>query len=217
MNEKFKNAYFIIGNAYAGKSTMIELLAKEYNGIWCEENYHDIEKAGLDKNDFPNLSYTANLKDWHDFIRRSPEEYERWINGTSKECEIVELKMLDDILNSNEVKNGKKVFVDTNISIETLQKISDKDHVLVMLTDNNESVNRFFERPDKEKQFLYRLIMDEDNPQKALDNFKECLKRVNSKENYDKFLKSGFNVLLKDNNRSVDETLEIVKKMFKLK
>ena len=35
------NAYFIIGTACAGKSTMIRLLAEKYHGILCEENYHD--------------------------------------------------------------------------------------------------------------------------------------------------------------------------------
>ena len=39
----------------------------------------------------------------------------------------------------------KKIFVDTNISIETLHKISDQDHVLIMLADPEISVNRFFE------------------------------------------------------------------------
>lgn len=46
---------------------------------------------------------------------------------------------------------GKPVFVDTNISIETLKKISDTDHVLIMLADPDISVNLFFNRPDKEK------------------------------------------------------------------
>jgi hypothetical protein len=77
-------------------------------------------------------------------------------------------------------QKSKKVFVDTNIPIETLWKISDKDHVLIMLADPDISVRRFFERHDKEKQFLYQLLMKEDNPEKALDNFRECLKKVNS-------------------------------------
>ena len=38
---RFDNAYFITGTAYAGKSTMVKLLAEKYNGILCEENYHD--------------------------------------------------------------------------------------------------------------------------------------------------------------------------------
>ena len=73
---RFENAYFIIGTAYAGKSTMIELLARKYDGIWCEENYQtrlinelfpDFE---LSKEEFPCLTYMRDLNDWHDFIRR---------------------------------------------------------------------------------------------------------------------------------------------------
>ena len=206
------NIYYIIGNAYAGKSTMIKMLSEKYNGIWCEENYHNKLLKKLDKNEFPNLCYTRDLVDFHDFIRRTPDEYERWINGVSKECEILELEILKTIKNKN-----KKIFVDTNISIETLKKISDKDHVLVMLTDINKSVNEFFNRPDKEKQYLYKLMMDEPDPDKALNNFKECLKRINSKERYLEYLNSGFNVLLRDDNRTPLETLDIVEKLFKLK
>ena len=207
----FKNAYFIIGNAYSGKSTMIKMLADKYNGVHLEENYHDRYTDNLNWDEFPYLSYTKNLVDWHDFIRRTPDEYEKWVNGVSKECEIIELNVLKELTNSD-----KLIFVDTNISIETLKKVVPPGHVLVMLTDNLESVNRFFERSDREKQFLYRLIMEESNPKKALDNFRECLLRINSKENYDKFLNSGFKVLLKDNTRTVDETLKIVEEYFKL-
>ena len=202
LKDLFKDVYFIIGNAYAGKSTMIKLLATKYDGILCEENYHNVLLDKLDKDIFPGLTYTRDLKDFHEFIRRSPDEYERWINETSKECEILELELLKE-----KVKEGKKVFVDTNISIDTLHKIASYSHVLVMLTDNDTSVNRFFEREDREKQYLYRLLQEEANPQAAMDNFKECLRRINSKENYNKFLNSGFQVLIKDENRSVEDRL----------
>ena len=36
----FKNVYFINGTAYAGKSTMVHMLAEAHDGIECEENYH---------------------------------------------------------------------------------------------------------------------------------------------------------------------------------
>ena len=49
MISKFKNVYFINGNAYAGKSTMVKLLAKKYDGIACEENYHDVLLESLSK------------------------------------------------------------------------------------------------------------------------------------------------------------------------
>ena len=207
------NIYYIIGTAYAGKSTMVKLLAEKYSGIACEENYHDkLVDENLDKDEFPCLCYTRDLKDWREFIRRTPDEYAAWIKGTAKECEILELRILDDLK-----KQGRKIFVDTNISIETLRKISDQDHVLVMLSDQMISVNRFFERPDREKQFLYQLLMQEPDPDAAMANFREMLMLVNSKEEYDKFLHSGFKVLLRDDKRTVEETLEIAERMLRLK
>ncbi|MBR0419685.1 MAG: hypothetical protein IJI66_11000 [Erysipelotrichaceae bacterium] len=112
---KFDSAYFIIGNAYSGKSTMIKLLSEKYDGILCEENYHDRFFSDLDHNLFPCLTYTRDLKDWHDFIRRTPEEYAKWIEGAARECEILELQILENL-----TKQDKKVFVDTNISRVTL-------------------------------------------------------------------------------------------------
>ncbi len=208
---KFENTFFIIGTAYAGKSTMVKLLAERYNGIACEENYHNVLLPELDKDKFPNLTYTRDLQDWHDFIRRTPDEYENWIKGSSKECETLEMQILSRLN-----PEGKMVFVDTNIEVETLKQISDMDHVLVMLADPDVSVNRFFERPDSEKQFLYRLIMEEENPELALDNFRECLRRINSQANYDAFLHSGFRVIVRDENRSIEDTFALVERCFGL-
>lgn len=205
--------YYIIGTAYAGKSTMVKLLAQKYDGIACEENYHDsMVDEKLDKEEFPCLCYTRDLQDWREFIRRTPDEYETWIDGVARECEVLELKILEELK-----KQERKIFVDTNISIQTLKKISDTDHVLVMLSDQTVSVNRFFERPDREKQFLYQLLMREPDPDAAMANFREMLTRVNSKEKYDRFLHSGFRVLLRDDNRTVNETLEIVEGLLKLR
>ena len=204
--------YYLNGTAYAGKSTMVKMLAEKYDGIACEENYHDkLVDENLDKNEFPGLCYTRDLEDWPEFIRRTPEEYATWIESVAKECEVLELRILEDLK-----KEDKKIFVDTNISLETLKKISDNDHVLIMLADPMISVNRFFERPDREKQFLYQLLMEEPDPEAAKANFRAMLERVNSKEVYDKFLNSGFNVVTRDDSRTVEETFEIVQKLLKL-
>ena len=154
----FSNVYFINGTAYAGKSTMVKLLAEKYNGIACEENYHDRLLPELSKEDFPCLTYTRDLTDWHDFIRRTPEEYEAWIDGAS-----------------------------------------------------------FFERPDREKQFLYQLIMEEPDPEQALENYRQSLMRIHSQERYDRFLYSGFHVIHRDENRSIEQTLTLVEKAFGLR
>ncbi len=189
---KSDHIYFITGTAYAGKSTMVKRLAEKYNGIACEENYHDALLSGLDQERFPCLTYTRDLQDWRDFIRRTPDEYEAWVKGVSRECEILELDILEQL--STE---GKRIFVDTNISLETLRKISDKEHVLIMLADPDISVNRFFERPDKEKQFLYQLLMAEEDAERAMENA---------------FLNAGFRVIVRDENRSIEDTFALVER-----
>ncbi len=206
------NVYFVIGTSYAGKSTIVKNLAKKHNGIALEENYHDEKLPELDSNEFPNLTYTRDLKDWHEFIRRTPDEYVSWINNVKKECEIVELQILKELLNKPEVQ-GKKIFVDTNICIETLHRISDNKHVLVMLSDPEIGITRFFDRPDPEKQFLYQLMLEEPDPQAALDNYREILTRICSKESYEELENSGFKVIYRDENRTQEETVLLAEEL----
>lgn len=209
---KFSNVYFVNGTAYAGKSTLVKLLAERNNGIACEENYHDALLNELDAAEFPNLCYTRDLADWHDFVRRTPEEYEAWIDGVTRECEALELRILDSLASSD-----RPIFVDTNIRPETLRNITAANHVLIMLADPEISVKRFFDRPDKEKQFLYRLMLEEPNPTAALANFRACLARINSQERYNSFLNAGFPVLLRDETRTVEETADRAEALFGLR
>ena len=208
---RFENIYFINGLAYAGKSTMVRLLAERFHGLACEENYQDRLLPELDKEEFPCLTYTRDLEDFRLFIRRTPDEYARWIQGVTKECETLELRILRDLKDENQL-----VFVDTNISVDTLKKVASPGHVLIMLADPDISVHRFFDRPDAEKQFLYQLLLREADPGAAMDNFRRCLEKINSRENYDAFLHSGFPVIFRDENRSVEETFSLVKKAFGL-
>ena len=212
---KYKNVYFVIGTSYAGKSTLVKNLAKKHSGLALEENYHDEKLDELDSKEFPNLTYTRDLEDWHEFIRRTPDEYVTWINNVQKECEIVELEILEELLSKKEMR-GKKIFVDTNISIETLHKISDENHVLVMLSDPEIGISRFFDRPDPEKQFLYKLMLEEPDPQAALDNYREILTRICSRESYEKFEKSGFKVIYRDENRTEKETVRLAEGLLNL-
>lgn len=210
-----KNVYFIIGTSYAGKSTAVRNLAKRHLGIALEENYHDAKLPELDSKAFPNLCYTRDLQDWHEFIRRTPEEYVTWLKNVKKECEIIELQMIEELLEKPEMRE-KKIFVDTNICIDTLHRITDTLHVLVMMAPPEDGINRFFDRPDAEKQFLYQLMMEEPDPQAALDNYREMLTQLHSKESYDELENSGFAVIWRDENRSVEQTMDLADRVFGL-
>ena len=206
-----ENFYFFTGTSYAGKSTMVHLLAQKYDGIECGENYHDNYESELDPKEFPALCYTRDLKDWHDFIRRTPEEYAAWIAAAKKECEIIELRMIEKM-----ETHGRKVFVDTNICPATLHKITDIKHVMVMLSPREMAINRFFDRPDKEKQFLYQLMMEEPDPQAALENYRHGLELIHSQESYDELLNSGFEINMRDDKLGLEGTMALIEKKFGL-
>ena len=70
LRELLKNCYFIIGTAYAGKSTMVRLLAQKHDGIECGENYHDVLMEATDPAHQPNLGYFQTMGGWHEFVSR---------------------------------------------------------------------------------------------------------------------------------------------------
>lgn len=77
-------------------------------------------------------------------------------------------------------------------------------------------INHFFDRPDAEKQFLYRLMLEEPDPQAALDNYREMLTLLHSKESYDELLNAGFTVIWRDENRTFEQTMDLADQAFGL-
>ncbi|MCL2593000.1 MAG: hypothetical protein FWD82_06510, partial [Defluviitaleaceae bacterium] len=76
-----KNVMFINGTSYAGKSTMVKMLADKYELVHCGENYNCIPDGILTPDKYPNLCYFQTMKDWQEFINRTPQEYSDWIAG----------------------------------------------------------------------------------------------------------------------------------------
>ena len=191
---------------------MVRLLAEKYDGICCGENYHDELMELIDPVHQPALSYFDTMSGWQEFIGRTPEEYDEWIVNVSKEAAELEIMLLIRL-----TQTGKKIFVDTNISVDILKEISDYHHVAIMLSPQWTSVNRFFDRPDPEKQFLYQKLLEAPDPEAAIANFRKCMEKINSREHFDEFANSGFYVQHRDENRSVEESLELLERHFELK
>lgn len=207
----FQNVYFFNGTAYAGKSTMVRLLAEKYDGICCGENYHDQLSHLIDPVHQPNLSYFQTMSFWQEFISRTPEAYDAWITGTSREAAELEILLLIQLS-----AQGKKIFVDTNIPVDILRQISDYHHVAILLSPQGMSVSRFFDRPDPEKQFIYRQLLEAPDPDAALENYRKCLERINSPEHYAEFAESGFFTHLRTEESTIEGTLELLERHFGL-
>lgn len=213
LKDYLRNCYFINGTAYAGKSTMCAMLSQRYDMVLCGENYNlDRIRAVARPEVQPNICYMNTKPSWEHFVSRSPEQYEAWVDGNQRELpgfEIAELIRLS---------GEKKVIVDTNIPCDLLWQISDYDHVAILLTDQAMSVERFFDREDPEKQFLLSVIEGCPDPEWALQNFKDCIARVNSPERYNAFLNSGFFTLVRPegDGDTREEMLSALARHFKL-
>ena len=208
-----KNVYFITGTAYAGKSTAVKMLAEKYGLVCCGENYHmAVSDIVATPETHPDLCYNKMLKDWRDFVRRSPEEYERWIYSVGREAAEFEIAELISL------SRDKKVIVDTNIPLDVLKEISDYEHVAVMLCPNSMSVERFFDRSDPEKQFLLNVIDSCENSGEVMENYRRGLSRINSREHYDEYANSGFfTVVRQDNDADTrEEVCDAIAKHFGL-
>ena len=206
-----KNVYFITGTAYAGKSTMVKMLAARYDLIECGENYHmEVSEKVATTETHPDLCYNRLLTDWRDFVSRTPEEYERWIYAVGREAAEFEVAELIAI------SQDKKVIVDTNIPLDLLKEISDYGHVAVMLSPQSMSVERFFDRADPDKQFLLNVIDSCDDPVAVMENYRQGLARINSQEHYDEYANSGFFTVIREDNGidTRDEVCNILAKHF---
>lgn len=208
-----KNVYFITGTAYAGKSTMVQMLSERYGMIPCGENYHmAVSEQVATPDTHPDLCYNRSLRDWRDFVTRTPQEYERWIYAVGREAAEFEVAELIAISQMG------KVIVDTNIPLDLLWEISDYDHVAVMLSPQSMSVDRFFDRSDPDKQFLLSVIDSCDDPAAVMENYRQGLARINSREHYDEYAASGFfRVIREDNGEDTrDEMCEKIARHFGL-
>jgi dephospho-CoA kinase len=206
-----KNVYFITGTAYAGKSTMVKMLAERYDLTECGENYHmEVSERVATPETHPDLCYNRQLTDWRDFVTRPPEEYERWIYAVGREAAEFEVAQLIAI------SQDKKVIVDTNIPIDLLKEISDYNHVAVMLSPQSMSVERFFDRNDPDKQFLLNVIDSCDDPVSVMENYRQGLAMINSKDHYDEYANSGFFTVVREDNGidTREQVCDIIAKHF---
>jgi len=60
------------------------------------------------------------------------------------------------------------------------------------------------------------LILEEPDPEYAMQDYRKGLEMINSEETYNAFLNSGFNIILRDENRTIDETVALAEEAFGL-
>ena len=206
-----KNVMFINGTSYAGKSTMVKMLADKYGLIHCGENYDCIPQGIVTPDKYPNLGYFQIMKDWQEFYSRTPEEYDNWILGSSRELVEFEVTYL------MRISHSQKVIVDTNLPADVLREIADYNQVAVMLAPPAMAIENFFNRDD-DKPLILEQIKKMDNPEKGMANYHAILERICRQEYNDQWASSGFFTIVRKDTTSDTriETMGILAKHFGL-
>ena len=163
-----RNVYFINGHSYAGKSTMVRMLAERYGMVHCGENFNDVfPREKLSRWKQPGLCYFDTMSGWEEWLNMTPEQHWLWTQQVSRECVEIEIMEL-----ATRAAGGQKVIVDTNMPVEVLRGISDYDHVAIMLCDPPDiCFTRFFDRDDPDKKFMMDQIKKCPDPEATLKNF----------------------------------------------
>ena len=211
-----RNVYFINGQSYAGKSTMVKMLSERYDMVFCGENYQSGKADSFPKSELsrwkqPALSYFDTMSGWEEWLSHTPEEHWQWIFSCTQECIEVEIAEL-----IKRAASGKKVIVDTNITPDVLRAISDYNRVVIMLSDPKESAKRFFERDDADKKFMMEQIKKCKDPEATLANFNSWLEyKPPSDCNWER---TGFFTYTRTDyeNDTREEVLEILARHFGL-
>ena len=206
-----KNVLFINGTSYAGKKTMVKMLADKYGLIHCGENYDCVPEGMVTPDKYPNLAYFQTMKSWQEFCGRTPEAYDNWIQGCTQELIEFEVTYL------MRISHTQKVIVDTNLPAHVLHEIADYHQVAVMLAPPAMAVENFFNRDD-DKPFILEQIKKMDDPEKGLANYHAILERVCRQEYYDQWAASGFFTLVREDtvNDTRAQTMAALAKHFGL-
>ena len=185
-----RNVLFINGTSYAGKSTMVKMLADQYGLIHCGENYDCIPRGIVTPDKYPNLGYFQTKKDWQEFYSRTPEAYDKWVQGCTRELIEFEISYLMSI------SSTQKVIVDTNLPSDILHEIADYHQVAVMLAPPAMAIEHFFHRED-DKPFILEQINKMPDPEKGHANFHAILERICQKAYYDQWANAGFFTIIR--------------------
>lgn len=207
LKEQLKNVYFLSGGAYGGKTTMAKLLEEKYGFVRYRQGDHSEEYAQMARPEFQPAISLDKSADWHGFFAREPKEYGDWLDQSV--AEEAEFAIMDLI----KLSQHEKVIADVCIPTEILAKITDKDKVALLFAPEEMTRKHYFDRADKDE--VYRFIKSFPDGDELLKNVVEAL-HYNYKKNRKKFLESGFYYIERSWDDTVDRTLALIEKHFKL-
>lgn len=212
LKHNLKNVYFLGGTACGGKTTMGKAIAKKYNILHYDDNYHNDSfkefKSLCKPKHQPHNAKVDEIRanSWEDYFARLANGDDFLNNAILEQLEYVLLELM-------KLSQNQKVIADLHLPLELAKEITDYNKVAFLITSPDNVVKDYYQRNDHKD--IYELIMSLDEPQISLDNLHTYL--YNGTNNFSNSVKSSdFFYIIRDENSTVEKTLSLLEKHFEL-
>ena len=205
LKHHLQNVLFVSGTAYGGKTTMTKRIEEKYGFLrYRESTKFDEHLVYANKRYQPAMCYER--RDWQSFFNRPAEEYAKWLkDGIAEQAEMAIIDLI-------KFSQDQRVIADVHIPLEDLKRIAEYHQVVLLIAEPEMIVENFFNREDK--QDMYECIMSTPHPQETLENVKNALRTASIP--LEEFYKSGFKCIVRDDNRSIEQTFREIERHFHL-
>ena len=204
IKEYLRNVYFISGTPCGGKTTITKALGRKFGiPVYVIDDQFCIHQLMSDEEHQPNMN--RQFKDADEFFGRSVEEYRNWLTGNSREQ--LDFVLLDLIrLSQNNV-----VLCDIHIVAEEAFQFTDPSRIAFLIREPKDLVEEYCSRPDHApfRDFIHSAT----DYKRAKATCNETLYSLNF-DRYNTIKNSDFFWLERDENRTVEETADMVARHF---
>lgn len=204
IKEYLRNVYFITGTPCGGKTTITKALAKKFGiPMYVIDDQFTVHQLLADEEHQPNMR--RQFRDADEFFGRSVEEYRNWLQGNCREQ--LDFVLLDLI----RLSQDRVVLCDIHLVAEEALKFTDPSRIAFLIRDPKDLVEEYSNRPDHEgfRNFIHSAT----DYEKAKATCNETLYSLNI-DSYNFIKNSDFFWLERDENRSVEETADLVARHF---
>lgn len=220
LKQSLQNVYFLTGTMLAGKTTMSKALAEKHGFIWfdynhngepfkkwvsiCDEKYQPL-KIERDKRYKEQGQY-----DWDAHFNRPAEEIIAEQSGRGLNDEFLEFVMIELI----KLSQNNKVIIDYCASMEILVEIANHDRIACLLTAPHLITTKNYGSRDDHKDH-YEWLLSLNEPEKKIAKNDEVFK-IQSQRIYEEAEKHGLFSIIRNEDSTVEKTLQLLEKHFNL-
>lgn len=206
--EQFKNVYFVSGTATGGKTTISKALSEKYGFLRYDVD-EEFDRHKSISNPINQPAMNKVFKNADEFFMRDENEYIQWLkDNTKQQLPFV----LDDLI---KLSQNQKIVCDLHLLVDEAKQIANKKQIVFLIRENNDNIiDDYCHR--KSHEGFNKFINSATNPDKAKENCNNVLRKINI-ERCNDIRKSNFFWIARNEQSTVENTLEMVEKHFNLK